>query len=613
MNVEAMPKRPTSPSLGGRRMAPMEAAAPDDIRPQPSAPRAPASTPYSLSRTPAPAEANVPEPSAMQPGPSAYSRQPERILAPPDDASAQPRMGGADPPMSIAETADAPPEREAPQEHAGAPLEAGTEPPAGDPLHEAGRPAAESPPGATESLAEAAMPEAAPDTPAAGADPSEADAQEAVAVTDEPDPAAAAMTSLPYVEEGEDSMAVTVFYGTDRAAIETEKITGADFGAWYLLTVLAGGGTLALFAVAVWKKPLRWPRRAAAGGLAITVLLAGWSGYLKATSGPAESRTIRGYSNERGRLEMGTCRVTIPKTHEVGELESPSIVRLEFREDERKHVVLQDVVQVTREKFFAKLEDCVDRCGREEAFVFIHGYNVTFEDAARRTAQLAFDLQFQGAPIFYSWPSQGGLLQYAVDETNVVWTVPHLKEFLVGVAENSGAKSVHVIAHSMGNRALTAALHQVSYEYRNREPMFGEVVLTAPDVDAEVFRRDLAPAIVDTADRVTLYASSNDEALIASKRVHGYPRAGDSGSDLVVVPGIDTIDVSDIDTSLLGHSYYGSNHTVITDMAHLLHEAAPPERRTWLQSMNRGALRYWKFLRERLSQARETARGSTTQ
>ena len=179
--------------------------------------------------------------------------------------------------------------------------------------------------------------------------------------------------------------------------------------------------------------------------------------------------------------------------------------------------------------FFTALRDRVEASSKKEAFVFVHGFNTTFDEAAYRTAQLAHDLKFEGAPIFYSWPSQGGLLEYAIDETNVVWTVPHLKEFLVGVARHSGANAVHLVAHSMGNRALTSALQLLSYELRDEPAMFREVVLTAPDIDAEVFRRDVVPAIVTTADRVTLYASSNDEALKLSKAIHGYRRAGDSG------------------------------------------------------------------------------------
>jgi esterase/lipase superfamily enzyme len=282
----------------------------------------------------------------------------------------------------------------------------------------------------------------------------------------------------------------------------------------------------------------------------------------------------------------------------VGAVERPSIFRFEFQENPQKHVVLLNVCREEPDEFFSKLRNRVSHSARKEAFVFVHGFNVTFEAAAQRTAQLAYDLKFDGAPIFYSWPSQGGLLQYAVDETNVAWTVPHLKEFLTSVAQQSGAASVHLIAHSMGNRALTSALQTLSYEMKDQRPMFNEVVLTAPDIDADIFRRDIAPAIVKTAERVTLYASSNDEALALSKTVHGYPRAGESGDNMVIVDGVDTIDVSLVDTSLLGHSYYGSNHTVLADLLDLVNSRKAPNERQWLRPMQLGRLAYWAFIVE---------------
>ena len=74
------------------------------------------------------------------------------------------------------------------------------------------------------------------------------------------------------------------------------------------------------------------------------------------------------------------------------------------------------------------------------------------------------------------------------------------------------------------------------------------------------------------ARRITLYASSNDEAIKLSKKVHAYPRAGESGPDIVVVPGLDTIDVSNVDTSLLGHSYFAEKRTVISDLFYLIRD-----------------------------------------
>lgn len=392
---------------------------------------------------------------------------------------------------------------------------------------------------------------------------------------------------------------VTVFYGTDRNVLDQPSLDRANHRPWFYLAALATAFA-ALLGVAAAVRPAG--RQAWLGSACLFGLLAAGLGVVAVSAwwqfDPELTGPSRVYSNGRGKLEMGTCQVSIPVRHEVGVVERPSIFRFEFQEDPGKHFVLLDVRQEQSDAFFARLKDRVGVSARKEAFVFVHGFNVTFEAAAQRTAQLAYDLKFDGAPIFYSWPSQGGLLQYAVDETNVVWTVPHLKEFLTAVAHKSGAASVHLIAHSMGNRALTSALQTLSYEMQDQRPLFNEVVLTAPDIDADVFRRDIAPAIIKTAERVTLYASSNDEALALSKQVHGYPRAGDSGGNMVIVPGIDTIDVSSVDTSLLGHSYYGSNHTVLADLLDLVNDRKPPTQRQWLRPMQLGRLAYWAFVAE---------------
>ena len=39
----------------------------------------------------------------------------------------------------------------------------------------------------------------------------------------------------------------------------------------------------------------------------------------------------------RGNVDMGLCEVTIPKSHSIGELEAPSILRLEVHEDLARH------------------------------------------------------------------------------------------------------------------------------------------------------------------------------------------------------------------------------------------------------------------------------------
>jgi esterase/lipase superfamily enzyme len=97
-----------------------------------------------------------------------------------------------------------------------------------------------------------------------------------------------------------------------------------------------------------------------------------------------------------------------------------------------------------------------------------------------------------------------------------------------------------------------------------------------------------------TAKRVTLYASSRDKALAFSKKVHGYDRAGESGGKIVLVDGVETIDVSAVDTNFVGHFYYGENKSVLSDIFNLL-QGQPASKRFGLKHRTKGKRLYWVF------------------
>lgn len=301
------------------------------------------------------------------------------------------------------------------------------------------------------------------------------------------------------------------------------------------------------------------------------------------------------YGGDRGTLVLGEAEVSIPRDHRLGEVEGPSIWRLEFTEDPEKHVVLKVASEVTPETFYKGIREKVASAPDKSAFVFVHGYNVLFKDAARRTAQMTYDLGFPGAPVFYSWPSQGTTLGYTIDENNVEWTRANLKKFIKDFADQSTAENIYLVAHSMGNRALTGAVKELVQENPDIRNRFKEIILAAPDIDAEIFKRDIVPYIVTATPTVTLYASSNDKALIASREVHGYARAGESGAGLVVVNGVDTIDSSNAETDFIGHAYYASSKSIIADMFNLIHLRKRPDQRPGLKAITEQVGRYWKF------------------
>jgi esterase/lipase superfamily enzyme len=290
-------------------------------------------------------------------------------------------------------------------------------------------------------------------------------------------------------------------------------------------------------------------------------------------------------------LSLGTCDVTIPRDHRMAILESPRWWRFEFRKNPGKHITLQAVNELSGGDFFSMLGKSVSEDVDHSILVFIHGFCVSFEDAARRTAQLSYDLGFKGAPVLYSWPSAGSVSGYMTDEATIEWTKPHLSSFLHDLANRTGAHRIHVIAHSMGNRALVKILDSgLSVHQR----LYDQIVLTAPDIDAGEFLQ-LASRIRSAADRITLYASSNDNAILLSKKIHTYPRAGESGADIVVVTGLDTVDASSVDTSLMGHSYYAEERTVLSDLFYLLKDGAPPSGRHGLERKECSKGEYWAF------------------
>src|SRR5262249_48961886 len=94
-----------------------------------------------------------------------------------------------------------------------------------------------------------------------------------------------------------------------------------------------------------------------------------------------------------------------------------------------------------------------------------------------------------------------------------------------------------------------------------------EVVLAAPDVSRVVFEQFANRFVGLVKGGVTLYASKNDLAMAASKKISsGLVRAGDIPKDgIVVVPGIESIDVSEASTE-----FFSMNHSTFAERAHLV-------------------------------------------
>ena len=302
------------------------------------------------------------------------------------------------------------------------------------------------------------------------------------------------------------------------------------------------------------------------------------------------------YGGERGPLSFGVAHVAIPPGHQMGRHEEPSLFRFEWSPDEHKHIKLRSVSTLNPDEFTRRLVDAVEASPGGKLMIFIHGYNVGFREAARVVGQFAKDLKFRGPVVLFSWPSQDSLTSYSVDSTNAEWASAHFVKLLNAMLDSIPAKDIYLVAHSMGNRILGSAVTKLASDRPASDlAKIRELIMIAPDIDADVFRNDMAPRLARTGIHITLYASSNDRALRASKAFNGYPRAGDAGEGLVVVDGVETIDASSISSGLLGHSYFAADRRVMEDIFSLLQSGQRADDRFALEAVEKKGKRYWVF------------------
>jgi esterase/lipase superfamily enzyme len=177
-----------------------------------------------------------------------------------------------------------------------------------------------------------------------------------------------------------------------------------------------------------------------------------------------------------------------------------------------------------------------------------------------------------------------------------------VKQFLKDFVEKTKAQNIYLIAHSMGNRALTSAVASLVSENPKFKKRFREIILAAPDISARTFKDNIAPKMIEASDNVTLYVSSDDKALQASKTIHSNPRAGEAGENMILVKGIDTIDATGVDASLLSHSYFAEAQSIISDLLSIIRYGYRPSNRKTLQRIDTTKGTYWTFSKSRIAQ-----------
>ncbi len=269
--------------------------------------------------------------------------------------------------------------------------------------------------------------------------------------------------------------------------------------------------------------------------------------------------------------------VSIPPNHKDGQVEAPD----QLPGDPSRNFVTTQNRELDDAAFRAEVAKHLSQNG--EVLVFIHGYNTTHQEAVFRMAQITADSGYRGASVLFSWPSRGELSGYLYDRESSTYSRDQLEHTIRVIAATPGVKKINLLAHSMGNWLTVEMLRQAKIrgdvEFGGK---LGQIILASPDVDVDVFRKDIL-LIGPRKPPIVMLVSRNDYALQISERLAGRVRAGAAvinnpeAQKEIQQAGLIVIDMTKVDSNdPLNHSKFADSPAIIQSIGKQLNGQESP-------------------------------------
>ena len=249
--------------------------------------------------------------------------------------------------------------------------------------------------------------------------------------------------------------------------------------------------------------------------------------------------------------------ISIPPTHEPSKIEWSK-----GKPNAKRDFVVTERTAIDRQKFVA-LAGTPAPDG--SVGLFVHGYNYSYQESLFRLAQIAADAKTGGTPVLFSWPSEAALTGYVADRDAVLFSRDDLVTVITEMSRQPKVKKLVVFGHSMGCFLIMEALRQIKLQGHDDVLNKLVVILAAPDIDADVFRKQLA-VIGPLKTPLTLFVAKDDKALRVSSFLGGErQRAGRLDVDDPIVEEaaaryrIKVIDITSVKADdRLGHDRYAN-------------------------------------------------------
>jgi len=248
--------------------------------------------------------------------------------------------------------------------------------------------------------------------------------------------------------------------------------------------------------------------------------------------------------------------------------------------------VVQEGGAPANEVFAGKINAWLAKTKRKHVYIYVHGFQVIFENPTLVATELWHFLGYQGAFVAFAWPSTPSRFAYLRDLDTAVGYARHLRILIEYLAEETDAEQIHLVGYSMGGRIVLRALkqlalmhHDLETEEIRRKLRIGHVVLAASDMDREVARMFLADGILEVPEHLTVYMSSRDRVLGVARFLTQRKRLGQMWAEGALSPEVakylykreadlSVVYVTDAEGSTEGHghAYFRDSPWVSSDI-----------------------------------------------
>ena len=202
----------------------------------------------------------------------------------------------------------------------------------------------------------------------------------------------------------------------------------------------------------------------------------------------------------------------------VGELKKKGVIRV------------QDVERLSNNDFIKELSQAVKNSPHRSLLVLVHGFKDDFELTATKLAYFTYLLDVNTPVLIFDWPGDQSVTPWGYRKAVklAARSGPYLGNVLAKIIQEIKPEKLWIESSSLGCQVVCSAFEWM-YQYPDLADPETEIALTvmaAPDVSKDTFNNKFKDEILALSEKLTVYVSSNDKALLIARILAGEKKFG---------------------------------------------------------------------------------------